>query len=123
MSLKKIKKGSKRTIRDKSSKKDSEPNYEGKFKIKIPDECDTLGKELKWLSGQAEKPLQILDVSHARNTIKIGQLLLIAKQRVKRKAGPKKDWTQYLTEYFPKHKRTAQIAADPGFESAPGEGE
>jgi hypothetical protein len=105
-----IKKSSKKTASKKPSSGAEQQSFAKKFQIEIPAECDSLEKKLQWLSAQAEKPLEKLEISNARNSIKIGQLLLVAKEKVKIQKGPKKDWGQCLAAYFPQHKRTAQIA-------------
>ena len=109
--MSKIKKRPKKTASKKPSSSAVQQSFAKKFQIDIPEDCDTLEDYLQWLSDEAEKPYLTLEISNARYSIKIGQLLLVAKEKVKNhKGGPKKAWGQYLNEYFPKHKRTAQTA-------------
>lgn len=98
---------SKRTNSDKVSKTE---DFGTRFNIKIPTHLDTNEKRLEWLSQRAYKPFMQMEEKSAEKAIRVGQVLVVAREIVRKDEGSKHRWRDHLEQNFSFLKRrTAQL--------------
>ena len=90
-------------------KKTQRQSYKDQFKLFIPKNAETLGEKLKCLSKKAREPYMELEETSAEKAVRLGRILLAAKEIVRNWKGPKRRWADYLDEHFDFVRRTAQL--------------